>query len=104
MVNYHCAVNNQRGRNLQGSTQNFFGLYIYISVSEEVEAGWEAVVVGHVCGGVTTGVSPIDAPVTREGESNCVAEDITQRDFGKERSSNCNPKRHCSKSLRAGVE
>lgn len=60
--------------------------------------------VGHVCGGVTTGVSPIDASVTREGESNCAAEDINQRDFGKERSSNCSTKRHCSKSLRAGVE
>lgn len=103
MVNYHCAVNNQRGRDMQDFTQNLIGLYIFLSQKKWKLLGklwW----VGHVYGGMTTGVSPTDAPVRSEGDSSCVAEDITQSDWKRKRSSNCDTKRHCSKSLRAGVE
>lgn len=44
-------------------------------------------------------------PLGRERESSCVAEDITKEGFGKQRaSSNCNTKRHCSRSSKVSVE
>lgn len=99
MISYHCAVNNQRGRDLEDFTLNFLCLHIFLSQKK-------LNLVGNCTGTcrVTTGGSPVDALVRREGGCSCVAEDITQTDFGKERSSNCDTKRHCRKSLRAGVE
>lgn len=101
IANYPCAVNKQRGRDLQDFTQNFICLYVFLSQKKLNLAGnctgthvcWD----NHWC-------EPRTCTSRNRRRIQCVAEDITQRDFGKKRSSNCDTERHCSKSLRTGVE